>query len=161
MKRLILVRHGKSSWDNDLPDRERPLKKRGFGDGKLVAEAYKKQLGNPELVWTSDATRAHTTANIFKDILEIPDNTFHVKPRLYTFDERDLLHIIKGCEDSVDSLMVFGHNNAMTSLVNALGDKFVDNVPTTGLTIIDFDVPRWTKISEGKTILTLFPKHLK
>jgi len=161
MKRLILIRHGKSSWETNLPDRQRPLKSRGKTDGILISKAYKESYKNPELVLTSDAVRANTTANIFKATLEIPDDKFIVDPKLYTFDERELKHIIKGCKESVDSLMVFGHNNALTFLANDIGSEYIDNIPTTGLVIIDFKVERWTQIKEGQTIKTIFPKHLK
>jgi len=161
MKRLILVRHGKSSWEHDLEDRERPLTKRGLSDGPMVAEAFKKEYALPEMIWTSDAVRANTTADIFKDVLNISDSNFEVKPKLYTFDEKKLKHHIRGCEESINTLMVFGHNDAMTSLVNNFGDKYVGNVPTTGLTIIDFDVERWTQVKKGTTVTTIFPKDLK
>jgi phosphohistidine phosphatase len=161
MKRLILVRHGKSSWETNLPDRQRPLKSRGKKDGILVSKAYKETYENPQLVMTSDAVRANTTANIFKATLEIPEDKFIVDPKLYTFDERELKHIIKGCKDSINTLMVFGHNNAMTFLANELGSEYIGNIPTTGLVIIDFKVDRWTQIKEGSTITTIFPKYLK
>lgn len=161
MKRLILVRHGKSSWEHDVIDKERPLNQRGMDDGPLVARAFKAKFENPDKVWTSDAVRASTTANMFKDILDISNENFEMKPKLYTFEQSKLTHHIRGCEEHVDTLMVFGHNEAMTSVVNDLGDTYIDNVPTTGLTIIEFDVKRWTQIKDGKTIATIFPKDLK
>jgi phosphohistidine phosphatase len=57
--------------------------------------------------------------------------------------------------------MVFGHNPAMTNLVNNLGDSYVENVPTTGLTVIDFETNSWENLKTGKTILSLFPKNLR
>ena len=57
--------------------------------------------------------------------------------------------------------MVFGHNPAMTGLVNLLGDKPIDNLPTTGLCVIDFDLNSWKDIETGKTLLQLFPKNLR
>jgi phosphohistidine phosphatase len=50
---------------------------------------------------------------------------------------------------------------AMTGVVNELGDKTFDNIPTTGLTVIDFENSGWKDISNGKTILNLFPKNLR
>ena len=57
--------------------------------------------------------------------------------------------------------MVFGHNPAMTGLVNDLGDKEFDNIPTTGLVVIDFDSQSWSDLGKGKTLLNLFPKNLR
>ena len=161
MKRLILVRHGKSSWKNDLPDHKRPLKKRGYRDGELISKTFKEFYKPKALFWSSPAVRAHETAIMFKDKLGIPDEDFKVKEELYTFNQNELLDFIKSCPQDVDKLAVFGHNPAMTILVNELGDKPIDNLPTTGLCVIDFEVNSWKEVENGKTIITLFPKNLR
>ncbi|WP_026838778.1 SixA phosphatase family protein [Gillisia sp. JM1] len=161
MKRLILVRHGKSSWKHNLPDDKRPLKKRGERDGLLVAKSFLSFFQKPVTVWSSPAVRALSTANIFKSELAIEDKYFNIITSLYTFDSGDLYSQIKNCEPGIDKLMVFGHNPAMTNLVNKLGDSYVDNVPTTGLTVIDFETNSWENLKNGKTILSLFPKNLR
>jgi phosphohistidine phosphatase len=101
------------------------------------------------------------TAKIFKRILSIEDVDFNIKSSLYTFTSRDLLNEIHNCDPVIDTLMVFGHNPAMTNVVNNLGDSQVDNVPTTGLTVIDFQSDSWKNLKDGKTILSLFPKNLR
>ena len=161
MKRLILVRHGKSSWNNDLPDHKRPLKKRAYNDAEVVLNAFQNFYQPGALFWTSYAVRAHETAKLFKERLNIEDVDFEVKEDLYTFNQNELLSEIKTCDDSRDKLIVFGHNPAMTILVNSLGDKKIDNLPTTGLCVIDFQVDSWKDIREGQTILTLLPKNLR
>ncbi|SDR73842.1 histidine phosphatase family protein [Gramella sp. MAR_2010_147] len=161
MKRLILVRHGKSSWDNNLPDHKRPLKKRAYNDAELVLSAFQHFYQPGALFWTSYAVRAHETAKLFKERLKIKDIDFKVKEDLYTFNQNELLSEIKTCDNSRDKLIVFGHNPAMTILVNSLGDKKLDNLPTTGLCVIDFEVDSWDQIRKGKTILTLLPKNLR
>ncbi|MEE2772795.1 MAG: histidine phosphatase family protein [Bacteroidota bacterium] len=161
MKRLVLVRHGKSSWEHDVPDYERPLKQRGYDDAELVLKTFSQFYKFSAKVWTSHALRARTTAEIFKSTLQIADEDFTVKEELYTFNQNDLLREIKNCPDSIHKLMVFGHNPAMTILVNYLGDKPLDNLPTTGLVVIDFDTDRWEDINQGTTILTLLPKNLR
>ncbi|UJH91499.1 histidine phosphatase family protein [Antarcticibacterium sp. 1MA-6-2] len=161
MKRLILVRHGKSSWKYDVADDKRPLKKRGFADGELISEAFKRFQDHPILIWTSPAVRAYETAKIFKDKLEVEDQDFVIKSQLYTFNQSSLLTQIGTCEPSVNELMIFGHNPAMTQVVNSIGDKTFSNIPTTGLTIIDFETRDWNDLKNGKTILNLFPKNLR
>lgn len=161
MKRLVLVRHGKSSWDYDVPDYERPLKQRAYKDAEVVLKTFKQFYKFSGKFWTSFAKRARTTAEIFKKELNIPDEDFAVKRELYTFNQNDLLQVIKSCKNEIHKLVVFGHNPAMTMLVNHLGDKAIDNLPTTGLVVIDFDTDDWNDISKGTTILTLFPKNLR
>ena len=161
MKKLILVRHGKSSWKHDLPDDERPLKKRAYKDADLVIKGFKSVVKKPLLMWTSYAERAKTTAGIFKDKLEIDDTHFQIIEDLYTFNHNELLEVIQNCDDAVAQLMVFGHNPAMTGLVNSLGDKTFGNVPTTGLVVIEFESNSWKDLKNGKTLLYLFPKNLR
>lgn len=161
MKRLILVRHGKSSWEHNLDDEQRPLKNRGYKDGELVATAIEEFIENPLIIWTSPAIRALETAKIFKEKLNIQDEDFFIEPSLYTFSSRDLFSQIQHCDPEIEQLMVFGHNPAMTQLVNNLGDKTFDSIPTTGLSVIDFKTNSWKDLKDGKTILNLFPKNLR
>ncbi len=161
MKRLVLVRHGKSSWKNNLPDHKRPLKKRAYNDADVVLKAFRHFYKPGALFWTSYAVRANETAKLFKEYLEVPDNDFKVLEDLYTFNQNELLSQIRSCPDDTDKLFIFAHNPAMTILVNYLGDKEIDNLPTTGLCVIDFETDTWKEIRNGKTILTLFPKNLR
>jgi len=160
MKRLILVRHGKSSWEHELTDDKRPLIKRGIKDGEFIAKTFEKFFNKPATVWSSPAVRALETAKIFKEKLQIEDQDFIIRTGLYTFDKNDLLKQIESCDSQVQTLMVFGHNPAMTGLVNQLGNKYFENIPTTGLTVIDFETESWKELKKGKTILNLFPKDL-
>ena len=58
-------------------------------------------------------------------------------------------------------VMLVGHNHAFTALVNMLGDKNIDHVPTCGMTVIDFESDDWQKISRGTTRETIFPRDFK
>lgn len=159
MKRLILVRHGKSSWEHNVADDKRPLIKRGIKDGELIADAFNEFFNKPAILWSSPATRARETAKIFKEKLKIEDRDFFIQSGLYTFDKNDLLKQIESCDPQVQTLMVFGHNPGMTGVVNQLGDQYFENIPTTGLTVIDFETESWKELKNGKTILNLFPKN--
>lgn len=161
MKNLYLVRHAKSSWEHDVTDHERPLKKRGFDDAQLVSNYLKDKIEIPDLIISSDAMRAKTTANIFASSFGISEDEIHLEHEAYDFSGYKLTDVIKNCDDSINTLMVFGHNYAMTSFVNKFGNKFIDNVPTSGFTHIRFDIPNWKDLNKGETLLTIFPKELK
>lgn len=161
MKRLVIVRHGKSSWEHSVIDEKRPLKDRAYKDAESVTAAFKGVFQKPAIIWSSPAVRAHETAKIFRERLNIDEKDFIVKPGLYTFNREDLYNVISTCGKEVDQLIIFGHNPAFTSLVNRLGDKEIANVPTTGLVVIDFETNSWNDLKDGKTILNLFPKNLR
>ena len=161
MKKLILVRHGKSSWKHDVPDDERPLKKRAYKDADLVLSAFQSYWEGPLKLWSSHANRALSTARIFKERLKIADDNFEIRQELYTFERNSLLKTIKSCDDSIRNLMIFGHNPAMTESANSLGKQDFSNVPTTGLVVLAFEIDSWQDIEKGETLLYLFPKNLR
>ena len=161
MKTLTLVRHAKSSWKYNVIDHERPLNKRGRYDAQILSKHLKNKILKIDLVLSSDAVRARNTADIFMDNLNISQEIFNLNHSLYDFSGENLTQTIKACDDSINHLMIFGHNHAITSFVNTYGDKYIDNVPTCGVTIIEFEINFWKNINQGKTISTLFPRDLK
>lgn len=161
MKKLILIRHAKSSWKHDVIDHERPLNKRGLEDANLVSNHFQDYLLLPDLVISSDAIRAKTTAEIFISNLEIPSEKIQYNHEVYDFSGELLTRVIKSCSKAVNTLMVFGHNHAITAFVNQFGDKFIDNVATCGVVIINFNVNYWEAIKNGDTITIIYPKDLK
>ena len=160
MKKLIVVRHAKSSWEHHVIDHERPLNDRGLDDAHKVSKYIKNKL-NPDLVLSSDALRAKSTANIFISNLGIDTNKVHLNHDLYDFSGENLVRVIKSCNDIDNELMVFGHNHAITYFVNKYGDQYIDNVPTCGVVIMEFDILHWGHLKSGKTINTIFPRDLK
>ena len=160
MKKLILIRHGKSSWDMPLEDHERPLTNKGIKNSNIIFEKIQKNLPDRFLIWSSTAKRAHDTAKIFNETLNIPQELTILKPELYTFDAANLTKTIRNCKDNVPSLIIFGHNNAITDFVNKFGNTNVKNVPTSGVVILEFEEENWNEITNAKVIETLFPKDL-
>ena len=161
MKNLILVRHGKSSWEYSVNDKDRPLLQRGINDGHLVVESFKQKDVNVDAIFASPATRAMHTCLIFLRQLHFPYGQFEITNELYDFSGDDVLQFVKNLDDSLDTVMIFGHNHAFTHLANALGNKYIDNVPTSGLVHLTFDTNNWKSIERGATINAIFPKHLK
>ena len=161
MKTVLFVRHGKSSWEYEANDKDRPLKERGINDAHAVASEVRKMGVSVDFVYSSPANRALHTAVIFARNLQIGFDTFRIIEALYDFSGEGVLGFLKGLGDHQDTVMVFGHNYAFTSLVNTLGDTYIENVPTAGLTIIQFPVDQWKSIGNGHTVKTIFPRDLR
>jgi phosphohistidine phosphatase len=161
MKTLYMVRHAKSSWKHDLIDHERPLKGRGNRDAKLVSEYIATKVKEPEQIICSDANRALSTARYFYTAFGLEEAKFNSKHELYDFSGQQVLNVIKGLDDSWETVMIVGHNHAFTSLANMLGNDQIDNLPTCGFVEIQFKEKRWGDINTGNTIRKVFPKDLK
>ncbi len=161
MKTLYIIRHAKSSWDYDVSDEMRPLNKRGFNDAELIGKELKTLIKPIDKILSSPAVRAHSTAKIVIEHLDVDKDIFSLEPNLYDFGGQDVIEVIKNCDDTINTLMVFGHNHALTSIANLYGSKKIDNLPTAGVVEIEFDTDHWKKITVGKTLLTIFPKSLR
>ncbi len=161
MRILYLVRHAKSSWEHNLKDHRRPLKKRGIKDAFLVCNSLFSSDLSPDLILSSDAERAKETASLFIRHLNLNRIGLSLDERLYDFSGNELTNVIRLCDKSIDKLMVFGHNYAITNFVNTYGDIIIDNVPTCGFIEIHFEIDSWEQLKKGNTVRTVFPKDLK
>jgi phosphohistidine phosphatase len=166
MKHLYLIRHAKSSWgEPGLADFDRPLNKRGQRDAPRMGERLKSLGAKPDLILTSPAKRALTTAKLIAGQLEHDQTTLVLNDILYSASAEDTLAIIGDLAATCNSVMVFGHNPTMTDLVNRLSDFSIDidNVPSCGAFGVTFDIKNWSEVKEGKGMFVFFeyPKLLE
>lgn len=161
MKTLILVRHGKSSWEYRVSDQDRPLQKRGINDAHLVSAEFKSLSRNIDSAYSSPANRALHTCMIFLRTFNYPLEKLKITDQLYDFSGEAVMSFIKQLDDNLNTVLIFGHNYALTNLVNHLGNKAIDNVPTSALVQISFDVTSWKEIKNGITEHILIPKQLR
>lgn len=161
MKTIILIRHGKSSWKHNVSDRERPLNTRGKEDVQRVAKHLISKSEIPKSIFSSPAKRAYTTCKIFSEILKTSKNQITLVDDLYDFDGENVIKFIKNLNNDCDSIMIFGHNHAFTSISNIFGNKFIDNLPTSGLVKLNFDINDWKDLNKGTTEFIIIPKELK
>ena len=165
MKKIYFVRHAKSDWGfSELTDFERPLNNRGRRDAPFMAELLNDKGVKPDLIISSPALRAYFTARIFARTFDLPPEKLLCSENLYESSAGAYLQLINELNDKFNVVMIFGHNPALTSIVNLLGSKSIDNVPTTGIVGIEFPLDAWDKIemNSGKTVLFDYPKkHFK
>lgn len=161
MKKLIIVRHAKSSWEHEVGDRHRPLKNRGMSDATLVSNKFKMKQINLDAVFSSPAKRAFETCKIFSINLDFSYKNVQISEDLYDFGGRKVTNFVKSLDNNYKTVMIFGHNHALTDFVNFYGDQYIDNVTTSGLVVIKFDIDDWTELTPGRTVEVIFPRHLK
>lgn len=161
MKNLLLMRHGKSSWEFNVADQDRPLLQRGIVDAHLVGAALAAKNLSIDKVYSSPANRALHTAMICLRELNYPLKNCEVVSDLYDFSGEKVIDFIRNVDDKLGAILIFGHNHAFTYIANAMGDKHVDNVPTSGFVQIQFKESSWSSIIKGSTKQTIFPKELK
>jgi phosphohistidine phosphatase len=151
MKRLTIVRHAKSDWS--LPGQEdwdRPLSRRGQRDAPEMARRLRSRRLKPELMLSSPAVRALTTATVMARELKVPAAHVIQDERLYLASPVDLLTVIRERGGTAKHVMVFGHNPGLTEFANRLsaGDQ-IDNLPTCGVFTATFDLGAWSELDWG------------
>lgn len=161
MKKFILIRHGKSAWDQPfLDDHDRPLAERGLRDAPKMAQRLKKKGIYPDLILSSSALRALETAKITAQALEYPEKEIKVDSHLYHASPNSILKILRMQPDSVDTLFLFGHNPGLNELIAFLGGK-IDNLPTSGQFGFYLDAESWEELKPQKVKVWFvdFPKR--
>jgi phosphohistidine phosphatase len=170
MRRLLLLRHAKSSWDTPgLPDLERPLAPRGRQAAPQVAKAMAKRRWVPDLVLCSQAERVRETWQLMAPLLgeRIPAKTLRT---IYPGAPSRLLMVLQRAPDEARTVLLIGHNPGLAAFATSLcGDgpkkalaQMSTKFPTAGLAVIDLDVDRWSEVAAGAGRLEAFvrPKDL-
>lgn len=157
MKTLHLIRHAKSNWDNPkLADIERTLNQRGQKSCQLMAKEILKAGCDFSNVYCSIATRAQQTIQGIQVALPNTEFEWTLDKTLYTFSSSQLLSWCRNINDDLDSVVVVGHNPAITELCNKLSDHTIDNVPTCAYVQLQFPGKSWADLQFASTSLTAF-----
>ena len=157
MKKLFIVRHAKSSWDfPELDDYDRPLNKRGKKNAPEMGMRLAKRLVKPDMIITSPAKRAASTARRIAEEISFPFKNINREPQFYHGSVGDIISIMQGVSADVKTLMIFGHNPILTDLTNYLSGSDIYNIPTCGIAEMEFDVSSWGKIGKKSANLISF-----
>ncbi len=163
MKKLTVVRHAKSSWDEPgLRDHERPLGARGLRDAPKTFKRYEESDNAVDAIVSSDAVRARSTAEIFATALAMEPDEIRLEPRLYLASAREILEIVRAFSDSFVAVAIVGHNPGFTDVINrTVADARLDNLPTSGIACIAFNCASWAEASSDCARLTYldYPKN--
>lgn len=147
MKTLYLIRHAKSDRnDPSLSDYDRPLNKRGMNDAPLMGSILLKSGIHPDLILSSPALRAKTTAIAIAQALSYPTDSIRYDHALYASDVETILTLIRDVPVSIDTLFVFGHNPEFTECANLITDGDIDNIPTCGVVAMRLKNESWESI---------------
>ena len=157
MKYLFLTRHAKSSWSNSgLTDIDRPLNTRGKRAAPFMGRLIVDKGEKPELLISSPANRALSTAKIFGEAMGLVENDIIIDRTIYGADAKQLLELVQDQVDLYKSIMLFGHNPTFTLFVNLLTGSNIINVVTCGVVRIDFEFSSWTDIDFGSGRLAYY-----
>ncbi len=157
------MRHAKSSWeDSSAGDHERGIIEKGVLRTKKIAEFMLANDIIPQLILSSTAKRAVETAKIIADSISYEKDKIVLSKKLYLSYTDDVFDELFEIDNNINSVMVFGHNPCFTDLVNMFLKHRIDNLPTSGMAIIEFKANKWEEIPNSKFSLKhlIFPSKL-
>ncbi|MCH8330472.1 MAG: histidine phosphatase family protein [Bacteroidetes bacterium] len=157
MKIIYLVRHAKSSWKfSNLSDFERPLNNRGRKAAPFMGKLLSKKGVDPDLIISSPAMRAITTAKLIAKKVDYPFSKILLKSQIYEAGVRQYYKVVQEVDKDVNELMLVGHNYSLTDFANTLCKTTVDNIPTAGVFAVRFKINKWKDLKEGIGVFDFF-----
>ncbi len=165
MKKLILLRHAKSSWDDPgLDDHDRTLNKRGKAASPVIGEWLTHRNHLPDAILCSTAVRARETLRR----LALPESASRAVtflPALYHASPETMLEVLRAVETDVDTVLLVGHQPGLGAMTRLMSDhatarckRAFEHFPTAAAAVLEADVPRWKDIGYGEANFIDFAK---
>lgn len=161
MKTVILVRHAKSDWNDPyVQDHDRALNNRGERDAPFMAEKFKEKNIAVDLIISSTAYRAISTAKAFASSIEYDFDKIRQELGIYEVGQRYVIQELTKLDDNINTVMLFGHNPDFSSLAKYLCGDFQYQMTTCSIVCIDFEFENWSNIKNvsGKVRFFEYPK---
>jgi phosphohistidine phosphatase len=159
---LVLVRHGKSSWDLDVDDHERPLSARGRRDAEAIGRWLSERSLRPDLVYCSTATRTKQTWE-YAMAGGATAGEVQYQREIYHAWVPELLSLIRSVSEDIHSLLVIGHAPGIPDLVEHICVRTTSpdwaqmdsKFPTSALAVVNVPGP-WSELGKSRAELAGF-----
>lgn len=157
MKTILLIRHAKSSWENaGMSDEERPLNDRGLKDAPEMARRLLRRNLAIDIMYSSPAVRAFTTALIFAEVYGKTRGEVISVPTLYHARAQQFTEVILAAPAKASTIALFSHNNGITEFANMLSPARIDNMPTCAVFAVNCPIDSWASFRTGENSLYFF-----
>ena len=162
-RRLILLRHAKSSWDDaNVGDHQRRLNARGQRDAPRVAQEILRRGWQPELVLCSDARRTRETWQRMQEAFQ-PAPPVTYLPEFYHGTHRDIVQSLCSVDDAVTTVMAIGHNPGWQDAVRRFSSELVE-MTTGNAALLEHSDPHWAsaacELASWRLVDVIRPKAL-
>ena len=151
MKSIILLRHAKATKSMfNIDDIDRPLVEKGISDAAVMALWLKKNKHLPDIIISSSAVRAYSTALVIARILEYPMNKIKINKSLYECGVDGYQDVISSIKDEHKTVLLCAHNPDITDFAMDYCSQFNHDMPTAAVAGINFKVAHWEELSNTK-----------
>lgn len=146
---LVVLRHGKSDWSGDEPDRERPLGRRGERQAAEAGAWLAEHLERIDLAVVSPSVRTRLTWELVSGELD-EEPEVRIDERVYAAWGRELRALVDELPDEADTVVLVGHNPGVEDLVHDLTGAYV-SMPTSAIAVLTWE-GAWADAAEAKIV---------
>jgi phosphohistidine phosphatase len=167
MKRLTLLRHAKSDWDDPVErDFDRPLNRRGERAALLIGQFARSRKMQFDHLAASPAVRVVQTLDTFLEGYGQPLDP-HWDRRIYLASVATLLDVLRDLPDTASSVILAGHNPGLEELIlelvpddgaSPLRDDVEVKFPTASLAVLDLEIDAWADVAPNGGTLVSFTR---
>lgn len=146
MRKLLIMRHAKSSWDKpDISDFDRPLNQRGLQTAPFMGSQIYKNGLIPDLIVSSPAKRAKQTAVLARESAGV-ESAIQYEDKIYEASPTTLLYLASELPDKYESVLLVGHNPGIEAFIRILTSE-IHQMPTGAIAQISLNIEKWGDIS--------------
>lgn len=162
-KNLFLVRHAEATESGaGQKDVDRAVTPTGYQDAPRIGRYLYLKECQPDVIISSDAVRAQTTAILLAEQLKYERHKIQYTEEIYKASVRSLLSLINDQKNSYTQVLIVGHNPVLTYLAEYLTKEDIGPIAPCGVVHLMCDAESWTELSEGNVQLIdyMFPEKL-
>ena len=157
MKILIVVRHAKAVWaDLEIKDHQRALDPQGIADAAKLGQFLLQEGIRPDLVLSSTALRAVTTAGIIVNNMNLLPSIIKQKDVLYNASAETILSVVHSIPPSKNVVMLVGHNPGVSDFVSLMTEESPFNMGTCDVAIVGLECDSWANCQPGTAFLSRY-----
>lgn len=158
MKKLLLLRHGNAaSRVSNMNDYDRPLDNTGKIQITSIANKLIEKRYLPNLIITSSAVRAFSSAGIIKNIIQASKKNTVIKINetdlLYSASDFEYMDILKTQKNSLESIMLVAHNPTISGFISRLTGKHI-GMGTGNLCLLVLNIEKWSDLGFNSPVIS-------
>ena len=135
MRKILFLRHAKSSWkDPNLKDFDRPLSRRGINDARLMRDRIGSVVNEVDQIYSSPSVRTKQT---IEQLMPNYYQTAKYLKKLYLANSDDIFNVLRCIEEDKKVVMVVGHNPGLKTIIEGILSQPIENFPTCALAVIE------------------------
>ena len=151
---LYLMRHAEAAAkEARQEDKSRELTQSGVKDALHTGAWLREQNTNWDLIVSSSAIRAEQTALMVAEGMKLDHPRILLEDVLFDASVRQLLDYVNNIEDAYQSVLIVGHNPAISYLAEYLTKADIGDMAPGAVVIIRFELSSWKLVSENTGVM--------